>query len=164
MFTNHYLMAHASISLTEPGYKGGITIGAAFNPSSQRMLIEGDDDIIYQYKVKSSVIYAGVFRKFLLNNPARGYTWNLVPSIMGGYRFYSLYEGTNTRPDDKFCLIPAVEITWSSRRFTLGSGITYLGSPFYKISPLWITLKASYTLTRDSKSFTGKRIRLYNYE
>ncbi len=164
MFTNHYPMAMASISLTEPGLKAGITVGAAFNPSSQRMLTEGEDDIIYQYKVKSSVIYAGVFRKFLLNNPARGYTWNLVPSIMAGYRFYSLYEGTNTRPDDKFCVIPSVEITWSRRRFTLGSGVAYMGTPFYKVSPLWFTLKASYTLTRDSKIITGKRIRLYNYE
>ncbi len=164
MFTNHYPMAFASISLTEPGLKAGITVGAAFNPSSQRMLTEGGDDIIYQYKVKSSVIYAGVFRKFLLNNPGRGYTWNLVPSLMAGYRFYSLYEGTKTKPDDKFCIMPAAEIMWSMRRFTLGSGVAYLGSPFYKVSPLWITLKASYTLTRDTKSITGKRIRLYNYE
>ncbi|MCA1741177.1 MAG: ankyrin repeat domain-containing protein [Bacteroidales bacterium] len=164
MFTNHYPMAFASISLTEPGLKGGITFGAAFSPASQRMLTEGDNDIIYQYKVKSSVIYAGVFREFLLNNPAMGYRWSFVPSIMAGYRFYSLYEGTNTRPDDKFCIIPSAEITWSMRRFTLGSGLTYLNTPFYKVSPLWITIKASYTLTRDSRSITGKKIRLYRYE
>lgn len=164
MFTNRYPMAFASISLTEPGLKGGVIIGAAFSPGSQKMLTEGDDDIIHQYKVKSSVIYAGVFREFLLNSPGMGYRWSLVPSIMGGYRFYSLYEGTNTRPDDKFCIIPSAEITWSMRRFTLGSGLTYLDTSFHKESPLWITLKASYTLTRDSKSITGKKIRLYNYE
>ncbi len=164
MFTNHYPMAFASISLTEPGLKGGITVGAASSPSSRRVLSDGADDIIYQYKVKSSVIYAGVFREFLLNKPAMGYKWSFVPSIMAGYRFYSLYEGTNTRPDDKFCIIPAAEITWSMRHFTLGSGVAYMGTPFYKVSPLWITLKASYTLARDTKSITGKRIRLYNYE
>ena len=164
MFTTHYPMALVSIALTEPGLKGGITVGAAFSPENQRMLTVGADDIIYQYKVKSSVIYAGVFREFLLNNPGMGYRWSLVPSIAAGYRFYSLYEGTNTRPDDKFCIIPAAEITWSMRRFTLGSGLTYLDTPFYKVSPLWFTLKASYTLTRDSKSITGKKIRLYNYE
>jgi ankyrin repeat protein len=164
LLTNKFPMAFMSISLAEPGLKGGITIGAASNPSSLRMLTEGDDDIIYQYKVKSTVIYAGIFREFLLNNPGMGYRWSLVPSIMAGYCFYSMYEGTNTRPDDKFCLIPATEITWSRRRFTLGSGLAYMGTPFYKVSPLRITLKASYTLTRDSKSITGKRIRLYNYE
>jgi len=164
MITNFHPMAFASISLTEPRLKGGITIGTAFSPSNQKILTEGDDDIIYQYRVKSSVVYAGVFREFPLNTPARGYMWSLVPSIMAGYHFYSLYEGTNTRPDDKFCIIPAVEITWSRRRFTLGSGLTYLDTPFYRMSPVWLTLKASYTLTRDSKSITGKKIRLYNYE
>lgn len=164
IFTNHYPMVSVSISLTEPRLKGGITVGAATGFSSQRMLTEGDDDIIYQYKVKSSVIYAGVFREFLLNSPGMGHRWSLVPSIMAGYRFYSLYEGTNTRPDDKFCIIPSAEITWSMRRFTLGSGLTYLDTPFYKVSPLWFMLKASYTLTSDPKSITGKKIRLYNYE
>lgn len=164
MFTSHYPMATASISLTEPGMKAGITVGAALNQSSRRMLTEGDDDIIYQYLVKSSVIYAGVFREFLLGSPVSGYIWSFVPSIMAGYRFYSLYEGTTSRPDDKFCIIPAAEIRWSMRRFTLGSGLTYLNTPFYKVSPVWFTLKASYTLTRESKIITGKKIRLYNYE
>lgn len=164
MFTSIHRMTFASISLTEPGLKGGITIGAAFSPGSQKMLTEGDDDIIQQYNVKSSVIYAGVFREFLLNSPGAGYRWSFVPSIMAGYRFYSLYEGTNTRPDDKFCIIPSAEITWSMRRFALGSGLKYIGTPFYKVSPLLITIKASYTLTRYSKSITGKKIRLYNYE
>jgi ankyrin repeat protein len=164
MITNIHPIAFASISLTEPRLKGGITIGTAFSPSNQKILTKGDDDIIYQYRVKSSVVYAGVFREFPLNTPARGYMWSLVPSIMAGYHFYSLYEGTNTRPDDKFCIIPAVEITWSRRRFTLGSGLTYLDTPFYRMSPVWLTLKASYTLTGDSKIITGKKIRLYNYE
>ncbi len=164
MLASIHPMIFASISLAEPRLKGGITIGTAFSPSSQKMLTEGNDDIIYQYKVKSSVVYAGVFREFPLNNPARGYMWSLVPSLKAGYHFYSLYEGTNTRPDNKFCIIPALEITWSRRRFTLGSGLTYLDTPFYRMSPVWLTLKASYTLTRDSKSITGKKIRLYNYE
>lgn len=164
MFTTHYLMASASISLTEPGLKAGLTLGAAFNASNQRMLTEGEDDILYQYKVNSSVIYAGVFRKFILSKPGTANTWSFVPSVMAGYRFYSLYEGTNSRPDNKFCIIPSAEISWSLQRFSLASGLTYLNTPFYDVFPVWFTLKASYTLTRDYRIFSGKKIRLYNYE
>ena len=164
LFTSNYAMASASVSLTEPGMKAGITLGAAFNPSGQRMLTEGDDDILYQYIVRSSVIYAGVFRKFPLNKPGSGSAWSFVPSLMAGYRFYSLYEGTESRPDNKFCIIPAAEIRWNLKNFALSSGLTYLNTPFYKVSPVWFTLQASFTLTSDSGNFTGKRIRLYNYE
>lgn len=164
VFTNHSKMVSASVSLTDPGLKAGIILGAAITPSSQRMLTEDDDDVIYQYGVRSSLISAGVFKEFIISSPGRGYTWSLVPSLSAGYRFYSLYEGTNERPDNKFCIIPATELRWRIPRLVFGSGLAYMRTPFYKVSPLWFTLKASYTITRDQRRFTGKKIRLYNYE
>ncbi len=164
MFTDHYSLGTASISLADPGLKAGITVGVAVNPSSQRLLTEGDDGTIYQYRVKSSVLYAGVFKAFQLNNPGAGYNWSLVPSLMAAYRFHSLYEGTYRRPEDRFCVIPAAEIRWSMRRLSLGAGLSYLKTPFNRVSPVWLTLKASYTITPGSKTFKGKKIRLYNYE
>lgn len=164
MFTSHYPMATASVSLREPGLKAGIIVGAAFNHSGLRLLTEGDDNTLYQYKVKSSVIYAGAFKEFLLNKPGTPSIWSFVPSVMAGYRFYSLFEGTDSRPDDKFCIIPAAELRWTIQRITLSSGVAYLNTPFYKVLPVWFTLNASYTLTRDSRVISGKKIRLYNYE
>ncbi|MRR19651.1 ankyrin repeat domain-containing protein [bacterium] len=164
MFTTHYQMATMAVSLTEPRMRAGVILGTAFNPSSQRMLFEGEDDILYQYRVSSTVIHAGIFREFLLSNPSGIDRWSIVPSLSAGYRFYSRYEGTNDKPEDKFCIIPSAEIRWSRRRFNLGTGLTYLNTPFYKVLPVWFTLKASLTLTSNTKTLTGKKIRLYNYE
>lgn len=164
MFTMHYPMATASVTMAEPGLKAGVIVGAAFNPSHLRFLTEGDENILYQYRVKSSVIFAGAFKEFLLSKPGAPFYWSFVPSLMAGYRFYSLYEGTGKRPDDKFCIIPAAEIRLTVQRVTLASGVAYLNTPFYKVPPVWFTLKAEYTLTRDSRIISGKRIRLYNYE
>ncbi|MCK7529603.1 MAG: ankyrin repeat domain-containing protein [Marinilabiliales bacterium] len=164
MFTTHYQMASISLSLTEPRLRTGVTFGAAFNPSSQRLLIQGDDDVVYQYRVTSTVISAGLLREFPLSGPARVSRWSIVTSLSAGYRFYSRYQGTNDKPEDKFCIIPSADLVWSYRQFHLGSGITYLNTPFYKVFPVWFTLKASFTLTGDRNTIAGKKIRLYNYE
>jgi hypothetical protein len=164
MFTTHYQMATMAVSLADPRLGTGIVLGTAFNPSSQRMLFEGDDDIIYQYRLSSKVIYAGLSREFILGKPSGVERWSFVPSLSAGYRFYSRYEGTNDKPEDKFCIIPSAEIRWTMRRFNLGSGLTYLNTPFYKVIPVWFTLKASFTFNSGTKTVTGKKIRLYDYE
>jgi len=165
MFTSHYLMTGGSISLTEPGIRAGISLGAAFNPFSQLILISGDNEVIYQYRVNSSVVYAGLFKEFRIPGTSAGNrSLSLVPSLSAGYRYYSLLEGTNDKPDNKFCLIPSAEIRWKKRSFALGAGLTYLKTPFYKVSPLWVTLQASFTLTGKAREITTKKIRLYDYE
>ena len=164
MFTTHYQMANISLSLTEPRLRTGVIFGAAFNPSSQRLLIEGDDDFFYQYRVSSTLISAGLLREFPLSGPARVNKWSIVTSLSAGYRFYSQYQGTNDKPEDKFCIIPSAELVWTYSKFHLGSGIIYLNTPFYKVFPVWFTLKASFTLTGDTRTISGKRIRLYEYE
>lgn len=164
MFTTHYQMADVSVSLSDPGMRTGIKLGAAFNHASQRMLIIEDEDIISQYKVSSSLVYAGVFREFMLGSPVNSSTWSIVPSLSAGYRFYSLYEGTNDRPKNKFCFVPAAELRWDINNLSVSSGLTYLNTPFHKVFPVWFTIRASYTLFRESWNASVKRIRLYDYE
>jgi ankyrin repeat protein len=164
MFTTHYQMVTASLSLSDPRLHAGVTIGTAFNPLRQRMLFDMNDEALYQYRVSTSVISAGVFREFLLNKPYSENSLSLITTLSGGYRFHSLYEGTNTRPEDKFCLIPAVEIRWSRRNLSFAPGLTYLNTPFYKVSPVWFTINVAYILSGNPRSVSGKRIRLYNYE
>lgn len=42
MFTSHYNMITASVSVADPGLRYGITLGTAFNPLIQRVLIDHD--------------------------------------------------------------------------------------------------------------------------
>jgi ankyrin repeat protein len=165
MFTSHYLMTGGSVSLTEPDLRAGVILGAAFNPFNQQVLVNGNNDIIYQYRVNSSVVYAGLFKEFRIPGiPGKKSNLSLIPSLSAGYRYYSLFEGTNDKPDNKFCIIPSGELRWKKRSFAVGAGLTYLQTPFYKVSPVWFTLRASFALAGKAREISIKKIRLYNYE
>lgn len=165
MITSHYLMTGVSVSLTEPAMRAGLTLGAAFSPFRQMVLIRGDNDVIYQYRLNSSVVYAGLFKEFRIPgiNAGKG-DLSLIPSLSAGYHYYSMFEGTNDKPDNKFCIIPSAEIRWRRRGFSAGTGLTYLRTPFYKVSPVWFTLRASFTIAGKPRETGSKKIRLYSYD
>lgn len=164
MLTTHYQMAGGSVSVADPGIRTGFTIGAASNPLNQRMLVRAEEEVFYQYRVKSHMIYAGLFREFLLNHAYNEIKISAVPAINIGYRFHSLYEGTEDRPDDSMILMPAADLRFSRRNLGINAGVTYAKMPFYKTGPVWFTLRVSYTLSRPTDNFSLKKLRLYNYE
>ncbi len=164
MVTTHYQLAGASISVSEPGIRTGIVLGALVNPLNQRMLVKGADNTIYQYRVRTNVVYTGVFREFSLSQPLSEIRVSFVPSLSLGYRFHSFYEGTEEKPDNSITVIPSADIRLSRRYLGLSTGISLLKMPFYKAGPVWLSFRVSYSLTRSSSNFTGKKIRLYNYE
>jgi len=164
LFTSHYGMAGGYVSLFDPALRTGITLGAAANPVSQRMLVTGNNDIIYQYHVKSTLIHAGLFREYRINKPYNDAKWMIVPSLSAGYRFHSLYKGTTERPENRFVVMPAADLKVTLRSVGASAGIMYMKLPFYKAGPVWFTVRAYYSLTRTTGSFSFKKVRLYNYE
>jgi len=59
--------------------------------------------------------------------------------------------------------MPAADLRITRRNFGLSAGVAYFDVPFYKVSPVWLTLRASYQLTRSMGNFSGKKTRIYNY-
>jgi ankyrin repeat protein len=163
MFTSHYLLLDGAVSLTEPRIKAGVTLGAALNPFRWKLLVD-DGNTIYQYRVNTSLIYAGIFKEFGLYERADGNKLSAVPSLSAGYRFYSDYEGVRLRPENSFCIIPSADLKWNIRTIGITAGISYLDTPFLKVSPLWLRLKVSYSILQKSPLVTGKKIKIYNYE
>lgn len=161
--TNHYSLGGATMTMEDPVKRTGIILGAALNPMNQRLLVSKDDNIIYQYRVRSNVIYAGIMKEYPLSSATRGLRIAFVPSLSLGYRFHSLYEGTEERPDNGVCLMPAADLRITRGSFGLNAGVAYMDMPFYKVSPVWLTLRASYQLTRSMGNFSGKKTRIYNY-
>ena len=161
--TTHYSLGGGSVTMEDPVRRVGIIIGAAANPLYQSLQVKKDDNIIYQYQVRSNVIYGGIMREYPLSPAANGLRLSFVPSLSLGYRFHSLYEGTGERPDNGICIMPAADMRITRNSFGLSAGVAYLNMPFYKVSPVWITLKVSYQLTRSMGNFSGKKTRLYNY-
>lgn len=163
-FTSHYMLAGGSLSITEPGIGAGISLGAAVSPVNQPVLINGDNGTIYQYNVRSNLIYAGLFRAFYLTSKLNELRVSVNPALNFGYMFHSLYAGTEDKPDDKLCIIPAADIRFSWHSLSLNPGMAIMKSPFYKIGPAWFTFKVTYDLKRPQNKIRGKRIRIYNYE
>jgi ankyrin repeat protein len=162
--TRHNWMAGGSVSVTDPSLRTGITFGAAANPLYQRMLVTGTSDVIYQYRVRSTLIYAGLFREYRINRQNNKAAWMIVPSLSAGYRFHSNYQGSEERPENRFVILPATDLMVRIRGIGASAGVMYMNLPFYKAGPVWFTFRAHYSLTRTSGSFSFKKVRLYNYE
>ncbi len=159
-----YSMAGAAVSVKDPGMRTGITIGAAANPLNQRLLLRGDDDVYYQYQFRSTLICTGIFMEIPLSPQPSELSIRFVPSLGIGYRFHSLYEGTQDRPDDGFHLIPSADLGIGIRSLGLSAGLSYIRMPFYRAGPIWISLRAAYSFSRPGDNFSIKKLRLYNYE
>lgn len=162
-FSNHYSLGGGSLTMADPVKHIGIILGAAVNPMNQRLLVRKDDNIIYQYRVRSNVIYAGILKEYPLSDATNALKITFVPSLSLGYRFHSLYEGTEERPDNGICIMPAADMRITRGSLGLSAGVAYLNMPFYRVSPVWLTLKVSYQLTRSMGNFSGKKTRLYHY-
>lgn len=163
-YTPHYKLAGGSLSVSEPGLGAGITLGAAVDPGNQRVLVDGDDGTIYQYNIRSNLIYAGLFREFPLTSKLNELRVSVVPVLNFGYMFHSLYAGTEEKPDDKLYFIPEADIRFSWKSLSLNPGLAIMKTPFRKIGPLWFTFKVTCDLKRPQNKIRGKRIRIYNYE
>ncbi|NLD64704.1 MAG: hypothetical protein GX646_12515 [Bacteroidales bacterium] len=163
MITSIYSMAGGAVSVASPGIHTGITMGAWANPVNQRLLVE-DNDTYYQYRVKSTVIYTGLYREFQLSSPYSRVKIKSSAALSVGYRFHSLYEGTEERPDNSLLLSPSADIGISIRNLGVNAGVSYLRMPFHRAGPLWMTLRATFTFTRPADNYSIKKVRLYSYE
>jgi ankyrin repeat protein len=161
--TSHYLLLDGSVSLEEPRKKAGITLGAAVNPLNWKLLVQ-ESDAIWQYNVNTYLIYAGIFKEFGLGETVNGNRLSIIPSLSAGYRFYSDYEGVDRKPESKFCIIPSADVNWRMKYFGISAGLSYMQTPFLKVFPIWLNLKASYSIMQRSPVVAGKRIKIYNYE
>ncbi len=160
MASTHYSLFSAGLALREPRQKAGLILGADFNPVKSRLLVSGNDDIIYQYRVKTTVLHAGIFKEFNLTNRL-DLNLRAVTSISAGYRFHSYYSGTRQKPDDRFCIIPYAGIEWSRINLSIKAGLSYINTPFYKVSPVWLKLGLSLNFYKEGITGAGKRIKIY---
>ncbi len=161
--TTHYQLSGVSLTISDPGRRAGIIFGAAINPLNQRLLIRENDELYSQYRGTSNVIYTGLMKEFPVSGAPAGIHVSFAPSLSVGYRFHSQFEGTGVRPDNSICIMPAADIRFTHRNLGLVAGVAYINMPFYKVGPVWLTLKASYRITRSHINFSGKKDRIYKY-
>ena len=114
-----------------------------------RLLIKASDELFYQYMERGSVVYAGLFKDFVIHdNPARG-NLSISTSLSAGYSFGNMIKGAYFAPANKFMVIPDISLKWNKRNLSFSMGMEYMESPFYRVGPVWLRAGCSYNLYFD---------------
>ena len=150
-----------SVSLREPVIKGGIIAGLDTKLWHTRIMIEENENLIYQYFDRRSVVYAGIFRDFALTDNILNTSWVLFASLSAAYTFGNNFKGTLLVPDNKFSILPSTSIKLIKKNLAFSAGMEYMKSGFYKNGPLWIRLGVSWNFYFDNIRGPVKTIKWY---
>lgn len=159
--TNHMAFFTGGAALRSQSLKGGLFAAYSFNPLGSKVLVS-QPDVYYQYRIKVSTFEAGLFKEIVsLKSFKHG---NITPyiSLSGTYRMYSEYRGTDIKPVDSFCLVPSAGTRLDFKWWSVGTEVSYMKTPFYKMYPLWLDLRLSFNLLSDQSTAPGKRVNIYN--
>ena len=158
-FTKHNFYNGFSISLREPYFNAGITAGLNTKLWETRLLVEKSPDNFYQYADKSSMLFAGLFKDFIIEDNPTGKRLIFSTSLSAGYTFGNKFKGTEIFPERKMVVIPGVAIKKSYTPITLLLGVDYLNLGYYKAGSVWATLGLSYNFYFDNMQIKQKRIK-----
>ena len=144
-----------------PLYNAGIFGGCDFKPFYTRILYKQRENEFYQFHDKSSVVYAGLFKEFILDdNPLKG-SFSVKASIAAAYTFGNKMKGTEISPESRIRINPLVGMNWNMNSLNLFGNIEYLGTDFYKVGPLWFRIGAAYNLYFTKVRAPGRIIKWY---
>jgi|WetSurMetagenome_2_1015567.scaffolds.fasta_scaffold42614_3 ankyrin repeat protein len=160
-FNSRDFYSSFSLWLKEPLFNFGLTGGIDTKLWYTKVLVKKSDDLYYQYMDMSSVIYGGLFKEFSLSDVSRKDNYSVFLSLCGGYSFGNKFKGTELNSGSKFILIPEAGMKWSRKNLIIYSGIDYMESGFFRISPFWCRIGLSYNFFFDNIRSTGKTIRWY---
>jgi ankyrin repeat protein len=149
------------LTFKEPLTQWGFMAGSDIKPWYTRVLIKDSETLFYQYRDRSAMVYAGIFRDFRLAGDDMKSKLLFSASLSTGYAFGNKLKGTNIAPDSKFKLNPAVGIKFQKGHFILSTGLEYLKSEYYRVGPLWLRTGLAYNLRFRTAKAPGKTIKWY---
>ena len=137
------------LTFKEPLVNGGFLAGIDTKLWYTRVLLTQSENLYYQYLDKSSIVYAGIFKDFILVDHKVKNTLSLSTSVSAGYSFGNTLKGTDIAPGNKFRLMPSAGFKWQINNLSLSASVEYMNSDFYKIGPLWLRAGISYNYYFD---------------
>jgi len=157
----HDYFTGMGISFKEPKLNGGIFAGCDVKPGYTRVLMKKTETLFYQYKDKSSMVYAGLFKDFAITDyPIKG-NWTFTGSLAAGYTFGNKLKGTGITPENKFRILPGIALKWTKDNLNFFGGLDFLKTEFYKVGPVWLRVGFSYNIFFDNVRAPGKEIKWY---
>jgi len=150
-----------SLSFREPLLNAGFLTGFDIKPVYTRVLLKEAENTYYQYYDKSALIYAGIFKDFIIAEYASSLKLSVSTSFLTGYSFSSKFRGTNTSPENKIKIMPSAGFKLQKKSFTFKTDLEYMNSGFYHIGPVWIRVGISYNYYLSKVRSPGKTIKWY---
>jgi len=161
LFNIHDYYSGFGFSFKEPLLNAGFIAGFDTKLWYTKVLVKQNDYNYYQYMDKSSLVYAGLFKEFPLTDNILKSNVSVSVSLAGAYSLGNRFKGTETRPENKFKLIPGADIKWLRKNYVLFAGVEFMNTDFHKIGPVWGRIGCSINLFFDNIRTSGKIIRWY---
>ena len=160
-FTGKDFYSGLSITFKAPLINSGIIAGVDSKLWYTRVLMKESENLFYQYMDKSSVVYAGVFKDFIVAENQFRSSIAVSASLSAAYFFGNRFKGTNLSPDNKFTAIPAVTLKLMKKNFIFSGGLEYMNTGFYHIGPVWVRTGFAYNFFLSKIRAPGKIIKWY---
>ena len=158
-FAKHNFYSGISLSLREPYLNAGITAGLNTKLWETKLLVEKQPDVFYQYIDKSSMVFAGLFKDFIIKEYSNNKRLIFSTSLSAGYTFGNKFKGTEVYPEKKIYIIPCIAVKQTTKPVTFFAGFDYLNLGYYKAGAVWITTGLSYNFYFDNMQVKQKRIK-----
>jgi ankyrin repeat protein len=150
-----------SLSAREPLMNLGVFGGIDFKPFYTRVLVKKEDGLFYQYRDRSSIVYAGIDKEIMLTDRILRGSWHLAFSAAAGYTFGNKLRGTAISPDNSFRIMPGIGFRWKKEELSLQLSAEYTKTDYFKNGPLWFRMGLSYTFFLKDVRSPAKSIRWY---
>lgn len=150
-----------NISFREPLIKAGFFAGCDIKFWYTKVLLKSSENVYYQYFDKSSVLYAGIFKDFILLSGHNRNYFAVTASVAGGYSLGNKLKGTNIAPDSRFLIMPAAGIKMQRNKVNISAGLEYMKSEFYNNGPIWLKVGLSYSILLSKVHSPEKVVKWY---
>lgn len=150
-----------SLSFKEPWFNAGFIAGCDMKIWTTRVFIKESERMLYQYRSKGAVAYAGLFKDFALTDRPDRFNYAFSTSVLAGYSFANTLKGTLIVPENKFKVIPSISLKVTKMNFSCVTGVEYIRTDFYHNGPVWLRIGLTYNHFFDNVRTNVKPIKWY---
>jgi ankyrin repeat protein len=150
-----------SVMANESALNLGLLAGLDFKPFYTRVLVKEGEELYYQYRDKSAMFYAGLYKEIPLTDYQFKGNWSFIGSLSAGYTFGNKLAGTSVTPGNKFKFIPAAGFKWTKNKFSILLDLEYYNTDYYHVGPVWLRIGVAHNIFFNDLRAPGKVIKWY---
>jgi ankyrin repeat protein len=157
--TSHQSMMGFSLKFKKRLSGTGLIAGIDLKPWDSRIILMQTETSYTQYSDRRSVVWAGSFKEFRINDAQGPLEWHFAITGKAGWKFGDKYPGTDIRPEQGLVLIPGIALMAEASSINISASVEYMRTEVYKSGPVWLRLGLAYNYKSDKLKSSGKYIR-----